>query len=336
MIAYICEQGAKIQKQGERFTVQCKDGERVLRAYHVEQLLLFGNVHLTAQARSLLLAKKIPVFFLTASGEYRGRLEIDEGENIFLRKRQFSLLSDLEFQVNVAKEIVIAKLHNQSELLRRLHRYHKLENLAEARQRLSDLEKEVRQENYVTSLRGLEGAGAAIYFKFFSQAFPENLGFHKRVRRPPTDPVNAVLSFLYTLLSNRCYTACRLAGLDPYLGNLHSLEYGRHSLPLDLVEEFRAPFADALALNLFSHHILKKEDFIEKENEDDPSAPKAIVLEPTALKKVLAAFSDKMDSSYKFASAPREMSYKEAIHHQALAYKKTVEGEVNYKPLIWF
>jgi CRISPR-associated protein Cas1 len=113
----------------------------------------------------------------------------------------------------------------------------------------------------VDSIRGYEGRGSALYFEAFPSGFIDNREFTKRVRRPPTDPVNAILSLLYTFLMNRVYAAVRVAGLDPYPGFLHSIDYGRYSLVLDLMEEFRPIIADSLTLSLFNLHILKKGDF---------------------------------------------------------------------------
>lgn len=113
----------------------------------------------------------------------------------------------------------------------------------------------------VDSIRGYEGRGSAIYFKGLRYGFVDDMGFSKRVRRPPTDPVNSVLSLLYTFLMNRVYSAVRVVGFDPYPGFLHSIDYGRYSLVLDLMEEFRSIIADTLTLSLFNLKILQKEDF---------------------------------------------------------------------------
>ena len=116
----------------------------------------------------------------------------------------------------------------------------------------------------VDSIRGYEGRGSALYFEAFPHGFIENQGFTRRIRRPPTDPVNSILSLLYTFLMNRMYAAVRVAALDPYPGFLHAIDYGRYSLVLDLMEEFRTIIADTLALSLFNLKILKKEDFYEE------------------------------------------------------------------------
>lgn len=344
MIAYICEQGAKIRREGERLIVCGREKERTLFSHRLTQLQLFGNIHLTAQARSLLLAKKIDTVFLSASGSYRGRLFVEEGENVFLRKKQYDLLADADFQLSIAKEIVIAKLHNQAAMLGRIKREHKVSEAAIGVEELKIHIKSAHKEKSIDSLRGVEGSGAAIYFRHFANAFHRELGFSKRTRRPPTDPVNVILSLIYTLLVERCHTACRLAGLDPYPANLHTLEYGRKSLPLDLVEEFRTILGDTLVLSLFNMRMLGNEDFEmphgetenEERNETPQSVVKPLILKSEPLKKVLAAFSKKMETRFHHPHAYKEMTYTEAVNWQAREYRRVVEGERDkYMPLVW-
>jgi CRISPR-associated protein Cas1 len=133
----------------------------------------------------------------------------------------------------------------------------------------------------VDSIRGYEGRGSALYFEAFPKGFIEAWGFTRRVRRPPTDPVNSILSLLYTFLMNRVYAAVRVAGLDPYPGFLHTIDYGRYSLVLDLMEEFRTIIADTLALSLFNLKILQRDDFYEELPSDDDYQP-AIKAQPAA------------------------------------------------------
>lgn len=341
MIAYITEQGAKIRREGERLLICGQSEQKILFCRHLEQLLIFGNIHLTGPARSLLLAKKIDTVFLSSQGSYRGRLISSEGENVFLRKRQYDLLDDHNFKLNVARAIVAAKLHNQTVMLERLKREQNLPQLESGVNELKLLSKEAKQAASVESLRGIEGAGAAIYFHNFAQAFHEDWGFSHRNRRPPADPVNVVLSLVYTLLVDRCHTACRLAGLDPYPANLHALEYGRKSLPLDLVEEFRAIFGDALTLSLFNKHSLKKEDFETKpqtaQSEANPEKETKykLILREQAFRKVLGAFARKMETEFHNIHTNKKMTYAMAVNEQAMEYRKTVEGQGKYCPLLW-
>lgn len=337
MIAYIIEQGAKIRREGERLIVCGKGEPRTLFCRHLEQLLLFGNIHLTAPARSLLLARKIDTVFLSSHGQYRGRMISVEGENVFLRKRQYDLLNDGQFQLDTARAIVAAKLHNQTVMLERLKREQHLPQIETGIDELKSLSREAKNADTIPGLRGIEGVGAAAYFSHFAHAFHEDWGFCHRIRRPPTDPVNVVLSLIYTLLVDRCHTACRLAGLDPYPANLHTLEYGRQSLPLDLVEEFRPIFGDALTLALFNKHSLKKDDFETQPQNESPedSITHKLILREDAFRKVLAAFAKKMETRFHHSQENKELTYASAVNNQALEYRKAVESKSRYAPLLW-
>ncbi len=144
----------------------------------------------------------------------------------------------------------------------------------------------IDQADNVDSVRGYEGKGAALYFSCFSEGFSEDWGFRKRVRRPPTDPVNSVLSLLYTFLFNRVYSAVRAANLDPFVGNLHMPDYGRYALVMDLMEEFRVIVVDTLCLSLFNLGILKKEHFEQKRPEIDEESDN-LVAEDAEIGKVV-------------------------------------------------
>lgn len=249
--------------------VSTPDMKRTLFAEQLEQLFLFGNVQLTAPALFLLLREDIDTVFLRMDGRFVGRLATREPANVFLRKKQFALTEDADFCVRTARRIVQAKLINQATVLARVKRSRNRSEAGAAAQELKVLARKAEQADSVDSLRGLEGSGAALYFRHLPLAFTRDWGFTRRVRRPPTDPVNAVLSLLYTILINRCYAAVRVAGLDPYPAALHALAYGRHSLPLDLVEEFRAMLVDTLTVSLFNMRMLDWEDFETPEPEPD-------------------------------------------------------------------
>ncbi|MFA7685163.1 MAG: CRISPR-associated endonuclease Cas1, partial [Syntrophales bacterium] len=180
------------------------------------------------------------------------------------------LLDDPVFTLKTAKSIVGGKLANMATLLMRIKR---TRGASLAGQRAHDIQNLLRLMESapdVDSVRGYEGRASALYFEAFPKGFLDQLGFTRRVRRPPTDPVNSVLSLLYTFLMNRVYAAVRVAGLNPYPGYLHTIDYGRYSLVLDLMEEFRPIIVDTLALSLFNLKILKASDFHEEKNVENP------------------------------------------------------------------
>jgi CRISPR-associated protein Cas1 len=262
MIVYIKTQGARIIKEGRH--LQVKKGNDVyntLFTYKLDQLLLFGNIEITHGALCMLMKSNIDTIFLTQYGRYLGRLASPESKNIFLHKRQYQMLDDRNFGLNLVKNIVSGKLTNMTTLMMRIKRSRNSSEAGSMARQIQNLISGANNADTVDSVRGYEGRGSAIYFSGFHLGFTEPTTFTKRVRRPPTDPVNSVLSLLYTFLMNRVYSAVRIAGLDPYPGFLHTIDYGRYSLVLDLMEEFRSIIVDTLVLSLFNLKILQSSDF---------------------------------------------------------------------------
>lgn len=279
MIAYIRTQGARIIKEGRHLLVKKgADTCNTLFTYKLDQVIVFGNVEITHQALTQLMRNNIDTVFLTQNGRYLGRIAPAEARNVFLRKKQYCLLDDTSFGLKVEKAIVSGKLANMATLLMRIKRSRTESALAGVKARsIQDLLKPLASADNIESVRGYEGRGTAFYFEALPKGFVEDWGFTRRVRRPPTDPVNSILSLLYTFLMNRVYAAVRVSALDPYPGFLHAIDYGRYSLVLDLMEEFRPIIVDTLTLSLFNLKILKHNDFyVEKPEEtgfDEDSLP---------------------------------------------------------------
>lgn len=273
MIVYITTQGSRIIKEGRHLLVKKEmDTYNTLFLYKLEQVVIFGNVQITHSALSMFFLENIDVVFLRRDGRYLGRLETSEPKNIFLRLKQYKMAQDDSFRLKVARSIVSGKLSNMATLMARISRTRKNKETKKAAREIRNLSYKAMEAENLDQVMGYEGAGSGTYFRNLGHGLDGDWGFNKRIRRPPTDPVNAVLSFLYTLLINRAYASVRVAGLDPYPGTLHALEYGRHSLSLDLVEEFRTPVVDALTLSLFNLKVLKKDDFRIHEPQIKPSA----------------------------------------------------------------
>lgn len=270
MRIYVTTQGASIVKEGGHLLVRCgNDIHRTIFVHKVSQLVLCGNITLTPPARNVLFKNNIDTVFLSKNGRYIGRFSQVEPKNITLRKQQFARAEDADFALAFAKAVVAGKLANMATVLMRIHRKQNNKHLVEQTRRIRSIISQSDSATSVEMLRGYEGQGSAIYFSLFNRGFDQDQGFLRRVRRPPTDPVNAVLSLLYTFLYNQVYSAIRQTHLDPYLGHLHSADYGRYSLVLDLMEEFRPVIVDTLVFALFNMRILKKEeDFIVGEEND--------------------------------------------------------------------
>jgi len=262
MVVYIRTQGVRIVKEGQHLLAK-KGGAtyHTLFTYKLKQLLLFGNIEVTHGALCQLMKKNIDTVYLTKTGRYLGRIIPPESKNVFLHKKQFLLLDNAQFGLRMTKSIISGKLSNMATFLKRIKRSRKQQDAGnKARQILSLLNK-LENTTSIDQARGYEGRGSTIYFQGLKQGFINNMGFKKRIRRPPTDPVNAVLSLLYTFLMNRVYAGVRTAGLNPYPGFLHTIDYGRYSLVLDLMEEFRSIIVDTLTISLFNLKILRNNDF---------------------------------------------------------------------------
>jgi len=297
MVIYIRTQGAQVVKEGRHLLV--KKGDSVYHTLFVDkiqQILVFGNVSLTPSARNMVLRHGVDTVFLTKNGRYMGRFANHEPKNVFLRKRQFNLLDDREFGLQFCRRVVAGKLVNMATLLMRIKRTKNVQEAGRKARETRDLLARVEAATGIDELRGLEGRGSALYFAGLRLGFQGDAGFHRRVRRPPTDPVNAVLSLLYTFLFNRVYTAVRVNHLDPYPGFLHVVDYGRHSLVLDLMEEFRSIVADTLTLSLFNLHILQKEDFETRGTTLAREPPEAEALVPDVATDVYGLGAEGLDT----------------------------------------
>ena len=283
MVVYINTQGTRLIKEGRHLLV--KKGEstyHTLFTYKLKQIVLFGNVEITHRALAQILRHEIDTVFLTRSGRYLGRLAAPESRNVFLHKRQYALLDDEVFSLRMARSLVAGKMSNMATLLMRIRRSRDAEIAGQKAREIQELIPLLEKANTVDSIRGYEGRASALYFEAFPAGFIENQGFTRRVRRPPTDPVNSILSLLYTFLMNRVYAAVRVAALNPYPGFLHSIDYGRYSLVLDLMEEFRTIIADTLTLSLFNLKILQRGDFYEEKPDEQYEEPTDTVRENPA------------------------------------------------------
>lgn len=234
---------------------------RRVRANEIEQVLLFGRVELTSGAVALLARRGIDCVWLRQDGRFRARLAVRAGANVPLRLAQYRATTDAEFCARTARNVVAAKLRYQRAVLLRAQRRLTDADLAVVLGQMRLLLHQVASETSLDRLRGLEGQGAALYFSQFGKLLrAPAFSFTVRTRRPPRDPVNACLSFGYAVLGSLVESRAERAGLDPTLGFFHQPAYGRPSLALDVLEEFR-PLVDSLVLRLLNRHQLGENDF---------------------------------------------------------------------------
>ncbi len=266
-VLYVDEQGAYLRKDGSRLAVT-KDGQSLasIPLAHVDQLVLAGNVNLSTPLLKHLLRYDVEVVLLNAYGKYEGRFTPELSKNSVLRLRQYERSRDELFRVQVAKGMVAGKIHNMRAFLMRGNRSRGSAELETSIQRLTALVPSVERAVNLETLLGLEGAASHAYFQGFAALLGKDVAFdfQKRTRRPPKDPVNALLSLGYTLLCTDCITAAQVAGLDPYVGFYHIPIHGRPALALDLMEEFRVVVVDSVVLALINKGSIRPDDFEEK------------------------------------------------------------------------
>lgn len=354
-ILYLMEQNATVSKEGGRLLVK-KEGavSQTIHLFKLEQIVLFGNIFLTPAVIRYLLREGIDTAFMTYKGRYLGRLQSALGKNIILRREQFRKIEDSNFCLSTAKFIVKGKVANLRAVLMRLNRTREDINLDNHILNLRNLMTKVDEVSNLESLRGYEGRGAAIYFDGFSKGFlTDDVEFKGRVRRPPTDPVNALLSLGYTLLLNQVIAAVCLVGFDPYFGTLHLMDYGRPSLALDLMEEWRPTIIDTLVLSVFNLKTLTPSDFEEKADEDpdkeviderkidgeDQSSNSQgnkvpIILTESGFRKFIAQYERKMTQKVQYHLTGEQLTYRDCIREQVRHFARYLKGEEDeYQPM---
>ncbi len=263
-VLYIKEQGSCIQKRSERLIV-AKGSRSLLEipAANVENVAVFGNVQITAQALHMLLEQGINVNFFTFSGKYLGQAGADTSKNIFLRFAQYEMYHLLPRRLEIAKAIVRNKVKNQIYVIKH-HRWAESGedyNWKQDVEQMEGLLEKLPQKETSNEILGVEGMCSNIYFGTYGKMFHCDFKFSGRNRRPPKDPINVLVSLGYTFLTREVSSALDAESFEMYLGFLHGIRYGRKSLPLDIVEEFRQPVIDRFVINLCNKRMINKFDF---------------------------------------------------------------------------
>ncbi|NER05733.1 MAG: type I-D CRISPR-associated endonuclease Cas1 [Okeania sp. SIO3C4] len=328
---YITHENVFIGKNDERLTVKA-DKQKLLDIplIKVDGVVVLGQATVSPAVVMELLSRHIPLSFLTANGKYLGRLEPEMTKNIFVRSAQWKAAEKPEQAIHVVKGFVRGKLKNYRNILLRRQRESSELDFHQPLKKLEGAIAPINSTNNIDSLRGLEGAGSAAYFGCFNKLIKgSDFTFETRRRRPPTDPVNSLLSFGYALLRHDVQSAVNIVGFDPYLGYLHYQRYGRPSLALDLMEEFRPLVVDNLVLSVLNKGLLTPADFT-----SEPISG-AVSLTKEGLKVFLRAYEQKKQAQFKHPVIQLKCSYQEAFELQGRLLAKYLMGETDkYPPLI--
>lgn len=325
---YITRQETYLHK--ERETIVIKQGDEKLGQFPALSLggiLCFGRVSVSPFLMGYCADQGIGLAFYTEYGRFMARVQGRENGNVLLRREQYRWADSPDQAVSMARLTVGAKSANSRSVLQREIRNHG--ETSPVRQAIDELARSlrrVRSAGSVDTIRGMEGDAANTYFGVFNELLKgSGFAFGGRVRRPPTDPVNALLSFLYSLLTQECTSALQGVGLDPYVGFLHKDRPGRPSLALDMLEEFRAAWADRLVLTLINRRQIQLKDF-----ETDSTG--AVRLKEEPRKRVLTAYQERKQTELLHPYLEEQVPLGLLPHCQALLLARHLRGDMKLYP----
>ena len=324
---YVQEQGAMVGKKGEELEIRSKSSViATAKLFETSSLALFGNVQVTTQAIHELCIRGIPICYFSFGGWFYGITNGMIHKNIMLRQRQYKVAADEQQSLTIARRIISGKIRNSRTLLRRNCEISPNAALEE----LARLAESAMLSDSIDELFGIEGAAGRVYFSHFSEMIKvdrDEMGFEFffRNRRPPRDPVNALLSFTYALLTSTVATVLLSVGFDPYLGFFHQPRYGRPSLALDLMEEFRPLIADSAVISLINNGEITVDDVIRRAG--------AVALAPDARKKVMRAFERRLETQITHPLFGYSISYRRILEVQTRLLGRTLTGEIEEYPM---
>jgi CRISPR-associated protein Cas1 len=297
--------------------------------HQIDAVLVFGNVQITTQALAELLDHDIELALLSSRGRLRGQLTSPATKNIELRIAQYERYRDESFVLQLSRRIVVGKLANEQTMLQRFMDDHPEVDIKSEIELLRRNLRAAEEAESAATLLGLEGSAASSYFGAFGKMIRVDLAFPGRRRRPPTDPVNALLSFGYTLLFNEIGSLLDGLGFDPYLGFFHKPDYGRPSLAADLLEEFRSPVIDRFTLNILNTRMFGAADF----QLHAPSGGMHLI--PEAMKRYFVAYEDYLSQNFRDAESGEETTFRLSYRRQAERLARCLKNANTYQPFIW-
>jgi len=334
---YLNQPGLHVGKSGN--VLKIKEKTKVLQEVRIGetcQVNVFGNIQLTTQAIQALCQNEVPIAYFSMGGWFYGVTHGLGVRNVYLRRDQFRLADDPSFCLRLASSLVSGKIRNQRTMLQRNH----VEPPRVALNQMKCMQEDAEKANALDQLLGIEGNAARVYFQNFAgmiKADEEPFGgtdmngpfrkfdFLGRNRRPPRDPVNALLSLAYSVLAKDLTIACHAIGFDPYLGFYHQPRYGRAALALDLMEPFRPLIADSVVLSAINTRMVTPNDFIQ--------TGEAVALRPTGRKAFFRAYEQRMDTLVTHPMFGYRVNYRRMLEIQARLLARVLTGEITTYPV---
>lgn len=334
---YVTSEESYLSLDGENIVIS-DHGHEVgrLPLHNLEEIVSFGYRGTSPALMGACAERNIALCYLSPQGKFLARVSGRVKGNVILREQQYKCFWDDEKSLDVAKNCIIGKIYNARWVLERATRDHSLqvdvEKLKTSSEKLKNSLTYIRNCQSKEQLRGFEGEAAQVYFGVFDELIlqqKKDFPFSGRSKRPPLDQVNALLSFVYTLLTNTITSALETVGLDPYVGCLHTERPGRVSLSLDLIEELRPVLADRFVLSLINKKIICKKGFKQKENG-------AILMDNETRKIVLIEWQNKKKETLTHPFLKEKVEWGMVPYVQAMLLARYLRGDLDtYPPFLW-
>lgn len=346
-VLYLTEQYSSVHLDAETLVVKIRENKAEGREAKkvrlplgkISQVVIFGDITLTTAAIAALMERKVEICYLTHFGKFVGRVCGDDHKHGQLRLWQRRIHDNPTHTLHVAAACVRAKLHNQKTLLLRSNRSRNSAEIETAAGRIDQIITQIdalpcedqpppnpsrpQQDTVLGQLMGYEGAAGAAYFQGYGKLFSDEWQgvFTGRHKRPPTDPINALLSYGYVILTSQAIAAAQIVGFDPYVGYLHSTQYGKPALALDIIEMFRAPIVDSVVLTLLNNRMLNMNDFEETFG--------AWRLKDKGRKVFLQKFEERLTYEITHPVFKTKVSYRRCLEMQMRLLSRWMLGELN-------
>lgn len=334
---FVLTEDSYLALEGENILVLREDTTLARFPLHtLEGVLYFGYKGASPALMGACAENNIALCFLTPNGRFLARVCGETRGNVLLRKKQYAVSENDEQSCRVARNFIAGKLHNARWVLERATRDHGMrldtEKMKNASTAIASGAKNAMRAASLDELRGVEGEAAKRYFEVFDELLLQNkeaFFFHTRSRRPPTDNVNAMLSFAYTMLANDCASALEAAGLDPYVGFMHGDRPGRASLALDLMEELRPSFSDRFVLSCVNNRVMQPVHF-------EKSASGAVNMTDVGRKAFLGAYQERKRETITHPFLCEKLAWGLIPFVQALLLARYLRGDLDaYPPFMW-
>ena len=334
---YVNSPDRYLSLDGENLVIS-QDGTEIGRVplHNIERIMTFGHAGASPALMGKCAKNGIELVFMSRNGHFIARVEGEVKGNVLLRRQQYRIADNEKGSLDIARNIISAKLFNSRWVLERMIRDHgariDTELFGKKSEFLNNSIKQVRNCSDMDSLRGIEGEAASVYFSLFNDMIlqqKDDFRFDTRNKRPPLDNVNALLSFAYSMATGMCTSALESVGLDPYVGFMHTDRPGRRSLALDMVEEIRSVLCDRFVLTLINKRLVSSDDFVKREDG-------AVLLTEDGRKNFFSAWQKRKSEELKHPFIEEKVEWGMLPYVQAMLLARYIRGDLDcYPPFMW-